>query len=91
MSKGWIIYFSFCLILGLLSIGIAIYNDNYNPIIPCLESIAKDYCEEEGLSFGNVDWVSHLCYSFSCEKKDRSFDMISYKFFPEEIERCKKK
>lgn len=89
---SWILFgFLVLILLSLPIIGVAFYKNNYDPIIPCLEDIAKDYCEGKGLSFNAVIWNNKFYYNFQCGMDDRSFDVNSYKFLPQEIKECKEK
>ena len=53
----------------------------------CLEEIAEDYCEDNGMEFSYV--VGQ--YSFFCAENERQtshFDLERYSFLEDEIENC---
>ena len=50
----------------------------------CLEEIAEDYCESNGMIFGNI-----YGRGFTCKEDERSFTFKAYRFLEEEIEDCK--
>ncbi len=66
-----------CLIIGVFQIS--------NWQNDCLEEVAEDYCEDNGLEFGGI----HILNKFSCREDERSIDFKIYNFLEDEIEECK--
>ncbi len=76
--------------MGLLffGLGIFVYKNNFAKEIPCLEEIARDYCEEKGFYFERIlFWIR---WAFYCEEDLRQSSYHQYKFLEGEIEECKK-
>ena len=77
------------IVLCLVSIlaGVMIYKNNFFPEIPCLEEIAEDYCEEQGLYFDEISL--DFGWGFWCIENLRQTGFTRYKFLEDEIEGCK--
>lgn len=71
----------FCLVANLLQIP----DDEYD----CLEEIAEDYCEDNGMLLSKVYISIEMRKVFTCEEDERSFSLKAYKFLEDEIEECK--
>ena len=50
----------------------------------CLEEIAENYCEDNGMEFSNI----LLLDQFSCKKDERSIKFEIYNFLKDEVEEC---
>jgi len=72
---GIIVIIGFCFVYGIISF----QTDD------CLNKIAENYCEENGMYFGEMSFPS----GFVCMEDKRSLDFKLYKFLEEEKEGCK--
>jgi len=50
----------------------------------CLEEIAEDYCEDNGMEFERV----LIFNQFSCKEDERAIGFEIYKFLEDEVEDC---
>jgi len=53
----------------------------------CLEEIAEDYCEDNGMEFSHISGG----YAFFCMENERQtmlFDLERYEFLEDEVEDC---
>ncbi len=75
------------LFIVLSILGFLIYKNSFSPEIPCLEKIAEDYCESEGLYFDEINWG--FGWGFWCRENLRRREFKRYNFLEEEIEECK--
>ena len=83
------IIFIIWIFLCLSFLGFIIYKNYFDQEIPCLEEIARDYCESEGFSLGVTFWNLRR-RQFSCKRDLRIDDSFHFNFLEEEIEWCKK-
>jgi len=57
---------------------------------PCLEKIAKEFCEERGMVFGSVS--KDLTLKMNCKVDERSTGgFAGFRFLDEEKEQCRRK
>jgi len=50
----------------------------------CLEEIAGDYCEDNGMVFGKI----YVGKTFTCKEDERAVMFKTYKFMEDEIKEC---
>lgn len=78
---GGIVIVVCCMLIGTMVISLmSIFPINND----CLEEVAEDYCEDNGMIFGNI-----YGRGFTCKEDERSFTFKAYKFLDDEIEECK--
>jgi len=54
---------------------------------PCLEDIAKDFCENNDMIYSGIDYLGNFFY---CNLNEREISLRKFSFLEEEIKSCKK-
>ena len=89
MKLGFLfVWFIVWLFAAIIFATFLIYKCNFANEIPCLEEMAENYCEDNGVNFDKIYWGFR--WRFSCKENSRQIDTLNFLFLEEEVEECKK-